>query len=645
MKSIPIISMALGLCAVTHAYSSEVFTVLGVKEETREYLDFNNSGSDSWGTYQSNNVAAGKQIVRFHPQNNIIKPIPYPQSFTPNLKPKGSEITHGMGASDGYIEDVWPLPDGSVLFYTNIYPRSASYLYKLNPKTGTVGNNAPAYDNKQAVMNMGERNNVPQIDIRALHHRSLLVATIDAATVLFYGEYNVSKQDQVALWKSTDLGDTWSKVVEWNTVGHQTRHIHAIVQNPYNNLIYILFGDEDSESAIVAWDGKSAPPPDNTPLNKIGTYAGWKAITGSQRVRAGDVVFTPPPNGKLVWIPDADILNPGQKLHGQRANYDLTGLEETGEVSYANHLPAILGARSNTGNIYWVSYRDSLATEKKVYVWKSTDAGLKWTLAAKVDTYTDWTSVTRNFHAKGNIVESITTDYLTIQGRDLEFIATGKKVGNTANFSSKTIYPKSSIITNADTVATLRGSRKGFDLAKNDIAIKSSAAIIIAPPKNGTAVPYCCGRVLYTPKSGFAGVDTFSYALQNSLETSNTSAVTVYVINAQNDTYTTTANTASTQTISVTGPNGVGKNDLPNVDGRTFAVVSRIKRTAGTGKARIALSFNAKTGSFNYTLTTLTTDVTAAQKQASKRGTYQFTYTMTLGGVTTAPLTAKITVK
>jgi hypothetical protein len=91
---------------------------------------------------------------------------------------------------------------------------------------------------------------------------------------------------------------------------------------------------------------------------------------------------------------------------------------------------------------------------------------------------------------------------------------------------------------------------------------------------------------------------------------------------------------------------GVGKNDLPgNVARRSFALVSRIKRIAGSGKGGIALKFNTRNGSFSYTLQAPNTAVTNAQRQAAKRGTYQFSYAMTLNGVTTPAAKVNIIVK
>ena len=343
-----------------------------------------------WGT-DNNYGDAARQIVKFSTVPGI-SPKVYQSTYTELLKPKGSEVTLGP-YSYSVIRDMWRLPDGNIIFSTRNGLNTKGYLYKLRTAQDKVGNNPPNFDNKQAIMNIGERNGVQPSDIRTMHQASLSVATIDGATVLFFGEYNVNPSrvsggngDWVRLWKSTDLGDTWSKVIEWNTSGHQTSHIHGIRYNPYNKWVYILFGDDGTENGIVAWDGRSPVPPDNTPLNQINNYyPNWKSIASSWTTRTGDIVFTPT---HCVWLPDTDVIPPGG-LFGQRANHDLSGAEASAEpVPYTEKIPPILGYLDNSnGNIFWSSFRSPDATEQKLYLWTTNDEGSTWNLAAKVDNY------------------------------------------------------------------------------------------------------------------------------------------------------------------------------------------------------------------------------------------------------------------
>ena len=426
MKAIVLISFVGGLVLTL---ASQARTIPIINSQQTSLITQDNTGQ-FWGT-DPNNGNSARQVVSYRAGfGGSLQATPYSGSFIPNLTPNGNPTAHGL---DGNVEFIWPLPDGNVLFATEIYPQRSTYLYKLKPSTNTVGNNPPYYNNKQAIINTGERGNGPQADIRFLHHRSLLVANFDKGTanekpVLYYGEYNVGKKPEVALWRSWDLGDTWSKVITWNTVGKQTFHIHGVVQNPYTGWIYILLGDADSEAGIIAWDGKSPAPPDNTPIANMGNYPGWKAIAGSQQVRTGDLVFSPPPLGKCIWIPDVDTIPPGTKLHGQRANYDLTGLESTGEIPYTDGNPPILGAYDvHQQVIYWASFRIQDSIDPSVHIWQSDDTGLTWSLAAKTKVYNSYTSVPQNLYMAQN--------QLILSARGMELTPTGLSKGSHVAFS------------------------------------------------------------------------------------------------------------------------------------------------------------------------------------------------------------------
>jgi hypothetical protein len=115
---------------------------------------------------------------------------------------------------------------------------------------------------------------------------------------LFIGEYNFNKartpgsvNDRVRIMKSVDRGDTWTKVVEWNTNGsNQVGHVHSMKQDPYTGEIYVCFGDFSSKTGIIRWDGSSAWT-DNLSLSQTGSLSGFKAFIGLQRYRVCDVLF------------------------------------------------------------------------------------------------------------------------------------------------------------------------------------------------------------------------------------------------------------------------------------------------------------------------------------------------------------------
>lgn len=115
---------------------------------------------------------------------------------------------------------------------------------------------------------------------------------------LYIGEYNNShdrikgsENDRVRIMRSTDQGNTWSKVVEWNTNGaNQVGHIHAMKQDPYTGEIYICTGDVNLKAAIIKWDGRS-PWSDNKTPAEIKSMNGFEVLTGTQRYRVCDVLF------------------------------------------------------------------------------------------------------------------------------------------------------------------------------------------------------------------------------------------------------------------------------------------------------------------------------------------------------------------
>jgi len=115
---------------------------------------------------------------------------------------------------------------------------------------------------------------------------------------LFIGEYNFNKaritgsvNDRVRIMKSADRGETWTKVVEWNTNGsNQLGHIHAMKQDPYTGEIYICTGDNNDKSGIIKWDGSSVWP-DNRTLAELSGMNGFTVLYGRQRYRVCDVLF------------------------------------------------------------------------------------------------------------------------------------------------------------------------------------------------------------------------------------------------------------------------------------------------------------------------------------------------------------------
>jgi hypothetical protein len=115
---------------------------------------------------------------------------------------------------------------------------------------------------------------------------------------LYFGEYNINQNrvagsvnDRVRIMKSVDNGDTWTKIMEWNTNGiNQVGHIHAMQQDPYTGEIYICTGDSFLKAGLIKWDGTS-PWIDNATLPTLRSMSGFSVLTGAQRYRVTDVLF------------------------------------------------------------------------------------------------------------------------------------------------------------------------------------------------------------------------------------------------------------------------------------------------------------------------------------------------------------------
>lgn len=222
----------------------------------------------------------------------------------------------GATLTAGTVADAWALPDGNIIFVsmsTGGATSGKAYLHRAVNNAGnwTVGTNATTYDNGNAVLDIGNKGGVQPAGIRSLHHRSLCIATVGGSTVLLFGEYNVasgrsagSTNDQVRVWRSTDMGKTWSILLEFNTNGttSQVRHVHGIVQDPITGKIYFLFGD-DPTSGLLRWDGVSAAPAANTALASFRGVAGWEVLfdaTYPDTYRSGDLVFSGDKAGYLI---------------------------------------------------------------------------------------------------------------------------------------------------------------------------------------------------------------------------------------------------------------------------------------------------------------------------------------------------------
>ncbi|WP_271008619.1 hypothetical protein [Paucibacter sp. B51] len=309
-------------------------------------------------------------------------------TLTSSLKTStGATITNGL------ITGAWALPDGNLLFSVTSNAGATSgkgYLYyakraagSITANTLTVGNNAAAFDNGNAVLDIGSKGGTHPTNIRILHSRSVCIAKIGGNWVLFINEYNVaygrvpgSTNDQVRVLRSNDLGLTWSVFLEFNTngVSSQVRHGHGVVQDPATGYVYFLFGD-DPTSGIIRWDGAAATPPANTPLPDFNKYAGWHALARldgfTDYYRTGDIVFggdvgaylTDRANSETFWNATA-VSRYGAMASTRGAKADLSAVRDP-----------LIGLAIPGGGAIWLSMWDTSlnGATRGFDVWSSPD--------------------------------------------------------------------------------------------------------------------------------------------------------------------------------------------------------------------------------------------------------------------------------
>jgi Multicopper oxidase len=147
-----------------------------------------------------------------------------------------------------------------------------------------------------------------------------------------------------------------------------------------------------------------------------------------------------------------------------------------------------------------------------------------------------------------------------------------------------------------------------------------------------------------------AGAHTVNVRVQDAATNwSAVSSATLYLVRAVNDAVAITANTSATQTADVNAAAGALANDQPvGVAGRTARLASAPQRTSGSGAGTITVTCPASlgtaaapaisgntvctNGAYRVTLTGVGNNNN--QRRASKQGTFSFTYTETLNGVT-----------
>jgi len=255
--------------------------------------------------------------------------------------PKSADGTINMGGSGTTIRIAKQLKSGAIIV-GSAGPAAATLVaggaagnytgnfmfWRASPTSATkyaLGNDANG-TNGRAVLHLGASDGVSNVmtsAVRVLHSRSICEAEVQDPRgspyvyKLLVGEYNVNPSrtagganDAVRLWQSLDDGLTFAPLLTFNTNGvNLINHIHAVVQDPYTRLIYIMTGDNDapvaptSQNAVIVWDGVSAPPAPNSTFAQIAATPGWNCIYGSELCRFGDLVFS---EQGVFGLPDCD---------------------------------------------------------------------------------------------------------------------------------------------------------------------------------------------------------------------------------------------------------------------------------------------------------------------------------------------------
>lgn len=85
-----------------------------------------------------------------------------------------------------------------------------------------------------------------------------------------------------------------------------------------------------------------------------------------------------------------------------------------------------------------------------------------------------------------------------------------------------------------DATSTAQNKAKVVKVLGNDAAVTAPLAITsVGAPAHGMAVANPDGTITYTPAAGFAGTDTFTYAVRNALGGTDVATVTVTVVRSQ----------------------------------------------------------------------------------------------------------------
>ena len=310
--------------------------------------------------------------------------------------------------ANGNWDNVKSIGGGVMLGVITSSGNNKSYVIRSHNYGASWGTNDN--NDRAAVLNIGDTAANGRSDgttqgafNNPLGTRGICKATIGGQTVILIGEYNTSAAAntdpvaagaQVRVWRSNDLGKTWSILLEFNTnIGgnRQVRHCHYIGQDPYSGIIYFGFGDS-ATSALISWDGYASPPPANTLPHNFGNYPGWRGIgignwrgfapAGSTNVdvfQVTDLGFTPD------WIlhpadnGDSAAVNRGIFRFKRDFSQMTRVFDNSSRTGHSNYwiLP------HSSGIWYTIEILELTSSDGILYVHASIDDGATWYEAAK----------------------------------------------------------------------------------------------------------------------------------------------------------------------------------------------------------------------------------------------------------------------
>lgn len=209
---------------------------------------------------------------------------------------------------------------------------------------------------------------------------------------LLIGEYNNTgltrtaggTNDRVRILKSTDNGEHWSVIMNWNTDGanNNVKHIHSIKQDPYSGYVYITTGDANAKAGIIRWDGATAWT-DNLSIAGINAVEGFKSVTGSQRHRTVGMIFT---SGYMFTFTDSNTsTDPSFTEQGiWKVSKDLQSWTRV-DNSITSYDPMHVGwyGENINGTLIWTTAREYVNgtyawAKQNILVYASMDNGKTW---------------------------------------------------------------------------------------------------------------------------------------------------------------------------------------------------------------------------------------------------------------------------